>query len=96
MRLAALILYGAMVLPAASAQAAGGQVAWPTFFRTGPSRHTPVVAEMSRGTVVDVRSCDDRWCLVQYGRAVGYVERAALDTNAFPPLAAPLSVRLLR
>ena len=77
----------ALLLPSAAPRAADGRVDWPTFFRLGPSQHDRVVAEVLRGTVVDVKSCDTQWCLVQYGRALGYVERATLNTNDFPPSA---------
>ena len=84
MRGIALAILFTVGLPTVSVHAAGHQVEWPTFFRAGPSRHNQVVAELSRGTLVDVRSCDDQWCLVQYGRTLGYVERGMLNANASP------------
>ena len=75
----------AALVPSASAQAAAGRVDWPTFFRVGPSRHYLVVDELFRGTILDVKSCTDQWCQVQYGRVIGYVERAALNVDPFPP-----------
>lgn len=69
--------------------AADARVDWPTFFRVGPSQHHQVVNELLRGTMVDVRSCTEAWCLVQYGRALGYVSRAALNAVDFPASGAP-------
>ena len=77
-------VFGLVTLWAATAVAAPARVDWPTFFRLGPSTHYEVVDELLRGTMVDVRSCTDQWCLVQYGRNAGYVEQWTLNSDAFP------------
>ncbi len=69
---------------AGPAVAATGVVDWPTFFRTGPGKHFVVLQELARGTVVEVQSCADQWCLVQVGRVAGYVEQANLGQQAPP------------
>ena len=79
----------ALALAPVSVWAADARVDWPTFFRVGPSQRYQVVDEILRGTVVDVRSCTEAWCLVQYGRTLGYVRRAALNATDFPSSGAP-------
>jgi len=73
---------------AGPATASPGVIDWPTYFRTGPSKHFVVLQELARGTVVDVQSCADQWCLVQVGRVAGYVDQANLGQQA-PPSAYP-------
>ncbi len=34
--------------------------------------------EVERGVVVEVLSCDDAWCRVQFGGTFGYLEKAVL------------------
>lgn len=74
-----MLLWGAILLSVATPTvAATGQVNWPTFFRAGPGQDWKVLDELQRGVFLDVQSCDGQWCVVRYGNAVGYVERAAL------------------
>ena len=69
-----------------AASADTGLVTWPTFFRTGPGNHFVVLEELARGTAVEVRSCANRWCQVQIGRAMGYVDQANLGQQAPPSM----------
>ena len=61
------------------------QIAWPTFFRAAPTHDGAELQELDRGTVVDVLNCDGDQCQVQYGRVVGYVDRAMLGPPNTPP-----------
>ena len=70
----------------APAQAEDVRVAWPTYFRTGPSQQHQVVGELARGTILDVQSCNADWCRARYGRTIGYVARPPLNS---PPPASP-------
>ena len=55
-----------------------GEVASPTFYRSGPDKQYKVLEELERGVMLDVLSCQNDWCRVQNGRTVGFVEQSAL------------------
>ncbi len=63
------------------------QIAWPTFFRAAPSHAGKELQELDRGETVDVLDCNGDQCRVQYGRIIGYVDRAMLAPPNTPPVA---------
>lgn len=77
----------ASALAAGPAWADPQQIAWPTFFRAAPSHDGQALQELDRGETVDVLDCKDGQCRVQYGRVIGYVDRATLGRPNTPPAA---------
>lgn len=63
-----------------------GEVAWPTFYRSGPDKQYKVLEELDRGVMLDVLSCQDGWCQVQNGRTLGFVEQSTLLAPGAVPL----------
>ena len=81
------IISAGIALGAGSAAARPMQVAWPTFFRAAPSHAGQELQELDRGETVDVLDCSGDQCRVQYGRFIGYVDRAMLAPPNTPPAA---------
>ena len=61
------------------------EVSWPTFYRAGPDKQYAVLEELSRGSMLEVLSCENDWCRVRNGRTLGFVERSALLTPSALP-----------
>jgi hypothetical protein len=74
-------------LVAVPAMATPQQIAWPTFFRAAPSHDGDELQELDRGETVDVLDCNADQCRVQYGRVIGYVDKAMLAPPNTPPAA---------
>jgi uncharacterized protein YraI len=78
------LLLAAVVLPAAAAtpEPNSGQMvaSWTTWMRAAPSEQARAIDEIGTGTAVQVESCQDGWCRIQEGRAVGYVQQRYLAT----------------
>ena len=81
------IFTAASVLAAVPAFATPEQIAWPTFFRAAPSHDGDELQELDRGETVDVLDCNGDQCRVQYGRVIGYVDKAMLAPPNTPPTA---------
>jgi hypothetical protein len=77
----------ASALVAVPAMATPQQIAWPTFFRAAPSHDGDELQELDRGETVDVLDCNGDQCRVQYGRVIGYVDKAMLGPPNSPPAA---------
>ncbi len=61
-----------------SATAAPARTVWSTYMRAGPGDTYAVIDEVEHDETVDIRDCRGKWCQVQYGRAIGYIDRDAL------------------
>ena len=81
----------AVLLLSSPVRAWTGEVAWPTFLRTGPGQRFTVSDELLRGARVEVGDCDVQWCRVQLDRTTGFMDRTALAARDAtpPPVAGP-------
>ena len=63
------------------ARATPMQVFWTTFLRNYPNENAMVIDEVAHDRIVEVLDCNDAWCRIEYGRAIGYIESGALAGN---------------
>jgi len=75
------VLLPGVLLLAASAQAAPGEVRVPVTLRAGPDIGFPAVDRIPRGAQVVVYGClrEGTWCDVSFGGARGWIAATALD-----------------
>jgi uncharacterized protein YraI len=66
---------GLLVLSTGFALAAPAVVQEPVNLRAGPGVEFPVVTAIPGGAPIDVIGCEDAWCRVTFGRAVGFASR---------------------
>ena len=81
---------GWLAVPA-PASAAPYVAVWTSYLRVGPSEHDHVLDGITRGTLVEVVSCSNGWCLVRVGGTQGY-----LSSDAFSQRGTPLAPYALR
>jgi hypothetical protein len=72
------------------AQASTERLAWSTYMRVGPGENYAVIDELQHDTDVDVHQCNDRWCEIVSGQAVGYIDKDALTLPKPPGGNAPV------
>lgn len=75
----AAVGFVASLFIAAPAFAWTGEVAWPTYFRTGPGDRYSYQDEIPSGRSVEVQSCERDWCRIVYDDHVGYVKQEILS-----------------
>lgn len=54
------------------------------FLHIGPGRQYAVTDELPTGASVDVNGCEQNWCRVRYGNAIGWIDQRMLAAAASP------------
>jgi len=85
LRVSGLIVGAALISLTAAADPEPGTVNATTYLHNGPGRQYRVLDELATDSHVQILACDQDWCRVQSGNAVGYLPRASVVSEPATP-----------